>query len=67
MEPMTHPLRMSDTLKNMDAVQVDGYVVFQNSNDSVHLPYASQAPRGQSFHHGKFVTNLRAAARAAKG
>jgi squalene monooxygenase len=61
---MTHPI---DTLKDIDAIQVDGYVVFQNLTDSVHLPYAQGAPRGQSFHHGKFVNNLRLAARGVRG
>ena len=59
-----------DTLECIDAVPVHGYAVFQ-SKEHVQLTYPAldrpERPSGFSFHHGRFVMNLRSAALAQEG
>ncbi|KAJ3399997.1 Squalene epoxidase, partial [Chytridiales sp. JEL 0842] len=63
-------LGLEDCLKGIDAVPVQGYTVFQKSTgESVHLPYprkegTGRKQTGYSFHHGKFIMNLRKAVMA---
>ncbi|KAI9152709.1 Squalene epoxidase [Blastocladiella emersonii ATCC 22665] len=66
-------LGLADTLDNMDAIDVHGYVVV-DKDETCHLVYpdlpsaAAASPsgsadplpaRGKSFHHGRFIMNLR--------
>ncbi len=53
------------TLEGIDAVPVYGYCVV-NKGKTVHIPYPD-GREGRSFHHGKFIMNLREAARRAEG
>ncbi|KAI9223874.1 squalene epoxidase-domain-containing protein [Blastocladiella britannica] len=76
---MLEQLGLGDTLENMDAIDVHGYVILEG-NQICNLTYpripAEVAPaqmllqykesgaplplaRGKSFHHGRFITNLR--------
>jgi squalene monooxygenase len=59
-----------DTLEGIDAIPVYGYQVIYHF-DPVNIPYPEKLksprgrkPEGRSFHHGRFIQNLRAAARA---
>ena len=52
-------------LEGMDAIPVRGYCVVEDGK-SVHIPYPG-GHEGRSFHHGRFIMNLREAARRAKG
>ncbi|KAG6820534.1 hypothetical protein H0H93_015705 [Arthromyces matolae] len=58
-------LGLEDCLDGIDAIPVRGYCVLNDGN-SVHIPYPG-ANEGRSFHHGRFIMALRAAARKAKG
>ncbi|KAK2467148.1 hypothetical protein APHAL10511_000697 [Amanita phalloides] len=58
-------LGLEPCLENMDAIPVHGYCVYDNGK-SVHIPYP-EGYQGRSFHHGRFVMNLREAAKRAKG
>jgi squalene monooxygenase len=58
-------LGLGACLEGIDAVPVHGYAVL-DAGETVHIPYPSCA-EGRSFHHGRFVQNLRAHARAAPG
>ena len=58
-------LGLGDCLDDIDAIPVHGYAVL-NAGEIVHIPYPDGA-QGRSFHHGRFVQNLRAHARAAPG
>lgn len=58
-------LGLGACLEGIDAIPVHGYAVL-DSGKTVHIPYPSRA-EGRSFHHGRFVQNLRAHARAALG
>jgi squalene monooxygenase len=56
-------------LEGIDSIPVYGYEVIYHF-DPVHIPYPLQMvsesgkkPEGRSFHHGRFIQNLRAAAR----
>ncbi|KAJ3331361.1 Squalene epoxidase [Blyttiomyces sp. JEL0837] len=58
-------LGLDDCLQNIDAIPCNGYVVF-NDPENVHLPYPDDAKSkkpnvGYSFHHGRFIMNLRRA------
>lgn len=53
---------MAEVLEGMDAVEESGYCVFYQGKP-VHLPYPKPY-RGASFHHGRFIMNLRKAAQA---
>ncbi|KAF8635148.1 hypothetical protein AX15_000526 [Amanita polypyramis BW_CC] len=55
-------LGLESCLENMDAIPCKGYCVYDNGK-SVHIPYPD-GYEGRSFHHGRFVMNLREAARA---
>jgi squalene monooxygenase len=65
-------LGMEDCLEGIDAIPCYGYQVSYH-NEPVHIPYPdnlitekpSKKPEGRSFHHGKFISKLRAAAKAA--
>ncbi|EIN06316.1 squalene epoxidase-like protein [Punctularia strigosozonata HHB-11173 SS5] len=58
-------LGMEDCLEGIDAVPVKGYCVVRAGGDeTVHIPYPA-GHEGRSFHHGRFIQNLRAKARAA--
>lgn len=68
-------LGLRDCLEEIDAVAVKGYGVFYNGQP-VEIPYPSNAvdqpesrtasgrAEGRSFHHGRFISRLRAAAMA---
>ncbi|KAF1830887.1 squalene monooxygenase [Decorospora gaudefroyi] len=64
-------LGMRDCLDGIDAVPCYGYQILYG-HESVHIPYPenlitnapSKAPEGRSFHHGRFISNLRAKARS---
>jgi squalene monooxygenase len=64
-------LGMRDCLDDIDAIPCHGYQV-SYYGEPVHIPYpdnlvsadASRAPEGRSFHHGRFISKLRAKARA---
>ncbi|TPX64129.1 hypothetical protein SpCBS45565_g06111 [Spizellomyces sp. 'palustris'] len=58
-------LGLEDCLENIDAIPCRGYAVFYPP-DKVILPYPSDKlpNEGRSFHHGRFVMNLRKAAKA---
>ena len=58
-------LGLGSCLDDIDAVPVHGYAVL-DAGEIVHIPYPSGA-QGRSFHHGRFVQNLRAHAKAAPG
>ncbi|ORZ40905.1 squalene epoxidase-domain-containing protein [Catenaria anguillulae PL171] len=63
-------LGLGDTLDNMDAIDVHGYVVL-DKDEVCHLKYptlpetvqptqfAGTTAMGKSFHHGRFIMNLR--------
>jgi squalene monooxygenase len=53
-------LGLVDALKGMDGIDVYGYSVFAK-DDKVLLTYPDKE-KGISFHHGRFVMNLRSAA-----
>lgn len=63
-------LGMEDCLENIDAPECVGYGVFL-SGRGTKLPYPKDANGntlvGRSFHHGKFIMNLRNAVKRAKG
>ncbi|KAF8473274.1 ERG1 squalene epoxidase [Kalaharituber pfeilii] len=63
-------LGLRDCLENIDAIPCLGYEVIYHGR-GVHIPYPEteqgKQRQGRSFHHGRFVQNLRAAAKAAKG
>ncbi|KAJ4363436.1 Squalene epoxidase [Neocucurbitaria cava] len=64
-------LGMRDCLDDIDAIPCYGYQV-SYYQEPVHIPYPenlvtsspSKPPEGRSFHHGRFITKLRAKARA---
>ena len=61
-------LGLSACVDGIDAVPVHGYEVAYHGRP-VHIPYAADRrtgarPQGRSFHHGRFVQRLRAAAAA---
>lgn len=58
-------LGLEDTLENIDSIPVTGYCVAEKDR-VVQIPYPA-SHRGRSFHHGKFIMNLRSAAKKAKG
>ncbi|KAG8920129.1 Squalene epoxidase [Tulasnella sp. 418] len=58
-------LGLEDCVKGIDAVPVHGYAVVYNGN-TVHIPYPNAA-EGRSFHHGRFVMQLREKAKVARG
>ncbi|KAE9409285.1 squalene epoxidase [Gymnopus androsaceus JB14] len=58
-------LGLEDCLENIDSIPVHGYCVAEKEK-TVHIPYPDSF-RGRSFHHGKFIMNLRSAAKKAKG
>lgn len=73
-----HRLGLRDCLENIDAIRVKGYGVIYYG-DQVEIPYpantirndkeetdrsSAERPQGRSFHHGRFVRQLRAAALA---
>jgi squalene monooxygenase len=55
-------LGLRDCLEGIDAVPEYGYQVIYHG-EAVHIPYVSK-DEGRSFHHGRFVNNLRKAAMA---
>ena len=58
-------LGLEACLGNMDAIPMYGYCIYDNGK-SVHMPYPD-GYQGLTFHHGRFVMNLREAAKKAKG
>ena len=58
-------LGLGGCLDGIDAIPVHGYAVL-DAGRTVHIPYPCRA-QGRSFHHGRFVQNLRACAKAASG
>lgn len=63
-------LGMRSCLDDIDAIPVYGYECIYHG-EPVNIPYPRKADgsrqEGRSFHHGKFIMKLRAAARAAPG
>ena len=72
---------LDDTLEGIDAVEVDGYKVFWGEQE-VAIPYPEESipmgwtdelakggrqQQGRSFHHGRFIQNLRKRAQATEG
>lgn len=72
---------LDQTLEGIDAVEVDGYKVFWGDNE-VAIPYPEESipmgwtdelakdgrqQQGRSFHHGRFIQNLRRSTQATKG
>ncbi|CCO31182.1 squalene monooxygenase [Rhizoctonia solani AG-1 IB] len=53
-------LGLQDTTDNIGAIPVHGYAVL-NAGTTVHIPYPGAA-EGRSFHHGRFIVQLREAA-----
>ncbi|KAG2012128.1 squalene epoxidase [Coprinopsis cinerea AmutBmut pab1-1] len=58
-------LGLESTVEGIDAIPVKGYCVLKQGQ-SVQIPYPSGF-EGRSFHHGRFINNLRKAAKQAKG
>ncbi|KAG6884968.1 hypothetical protein C0993_006932 [Termitomyces sp. T159_Od127] len=58
-------LGLDTCLEGIDAIPVRGYCVVDDGK-SVHIPYPGNH-EGRSFHHGRFIMALRAAAQRAKG
>jgi squalene monooxygenase len=58
-------LGLGACLDGIDAIPVHGYAVL-DAERTVHIPYPCRA-EGRSFHHGRFVQNLRASAKLAPG
>ncbi|CAG8438582.1 8709_t:CDS:10 [Ambispora leptoticha] len=60
-------LGLAGCLENIDSISCHGYIVFRDGQ-YVHVPYPDrsdgQPGRGHTFHHGRFVMNLRKAAAA---
>ncbi|KAF2270057.1 squalene monooxygenase [Lojkania enalia] len=62
-------LGLRDCLEDIDAVPCYGYQVI-NRGEPVHIPYpynltsSDLPPEGRSFHHGRFISKLRTAAKA---
>jgi squalene monooxygenase len=62
-------LGLRHTLDDIDAIPVQGYTVIYH-DEQVPIPYPAtsgsektmQRPEGRSFHHGRFISRLRAAA-----
>ncbi|KAG0016130.1 Squalene epoxidase, partial [Podila clonocystis] len=59
-------LGLADCLEGIDAIPTYGYGVI-NGADHVHIPYLDDPEtgkkyQGRSFHHGRFIQNLRTAA-----
>jgi squalene monooxygenase len=59
-------LGLEGCLDGFDAIPTRGYCVLDDSGKSVHIPYPN-GYEGRSFHHGRFVMSLRAAAERAEG
>lgn len=58
--------RILDCLEGIDAVPSFGYGVIRG-DEEVHIPYpvdptTGKPSQGRSFHHGRFIQKLRAAA-----
>ncbi|KAG0238864.1 Squalene epoxidase [Actinomortierella wolfii] len=61
-------LGLADCLEGIDSIPTYGYGVIRG-NQSVHIPYLTDPEtgkpyQGRSFHHGRFIQKLRAAAAA---
>ncbi|RYN88745.1 putative squalene monooxygenase [Alternaria tenuissima] len=64
-------LGMRDCLDDIDAIPCYGYQILYGKEE-VHIPYPDnlltsaplKAPEGRSFHHGRFISKLRAKAKA---
>ncbi|KAI9296484.1 SE-domain-containing protein [Neoconidiobolus thromboides FSU 785] len=55
-------LNLEDALENIDSIQEDGYAIFFKGKP-ITIPYTkdenNEQYHGRSFHHGRFITNLR--------
>ncbi|KAJ7037949.1 squalene epoxidase-domain-containing protein [Mycena alexandri] len=58
-------LGLASCLENIDAMHVKGYCVL-SGDQTVEIPYP-ETSQGRSFHHGRFITNMRDAARKSVG
>ncbi|KXN90334.1 Squalene monooxygenase [Leucoagaricus sp. SymC.cos] len=58
-------LGLEGCLEGLDAIPTRGYCVIDGPK-SVHIPYP-HGYEGRSFHHGRFIMSLRAAAKRAEG
>ena len=62
-------LGLRDCLEGIDAIPEYGYQVIYK-NERVLIPYISEeneCPEGRSFHHGRFINNLRNAVKRCAG
>ncbi|KAJ6574668.1 SE-domain-containing protein [Mycena capillaripes] len=60
-------LGLESVLENIDAAKCKGYCVLDaDAGKTVEIPYPGRH-EGRSFHHGRLIMNLRAAARLAPG
>ncbi|KAJ7784696.1 squalene epoxidase-like protein [Mycena metata] len=60
-----HELGLASCLENIDAMHVKGYCVL-SGDQTVEIPYP-ETSQGRSFHHGRFITNVRDLARKSVG
>lgn len=61
---------VTDCLEGIDGIPCHGYAIYRE-NEWVHIPYpvndaTGENAVGKSFHHGRFIQKLRAAARDTK-
>lgn len=61
---------VTDCLEDIDGIPCHGYAIYRE-NEWVHIPYpvndaTGEKAVGKSFHHGRFIQKLRAAARDTK-
>ncbi|CDH51967.1 squalene monooxygenase erg1 [Lichtheimia corymbifera JMRC:FSU:9682] len=67
---LSEPDRIVDCLEGIDGIPCHGYAIYRE-NEWVHIPYpvndaTGENAVGKSFHHGRFIQKLRAAARDTK-
>ena len=61
-------LGMETCVDNIDAARCRGYcVVDVSAGRQVFIPYGDARGEGRSFHHGRFIQNLRGAAKSSAG
>ncbi|KAH7100953.1 SE-domain-containing protein [Auriculariales sp. MPI-PUGE-AT-0066] len=61
-------LGMAECTEGIDAAPCHGYCVIDaRAGRQVHIPYGPERGEGRSLHHGRFIQNLRAAAKNSPG
>jgi len=58
-------LGLEKCIEGIDGQEAKGYYVLTEDGESVRLPFPGDF-KGVSFHHGRFIQNLRAAAKEEK-